>query len=110
MSLQAYYDDFRSAPWAHEDPSLCGCRGSGWALSDVDTWHECPIHYRKGQGHPEDDYPEDEVEPLAALDRVLADSDVLADTEPSPPPSRPVVGLRMGTPVYAPDEDDDIPF
>ena len=100
MSLQAYYDAFRAAPWAHEDTSLCGCRGSGWALSDVDTWHECPVHHVKGQAHPEDDYPEDE--PLSALDRVLA------DTEPPPPPSQPVVGYRMGTPVYA--ADDDIPF
>lgn len=42
------------------DPEQCLCRGSGWALSDVDTWHQCPIHY-KNQRHPEDyhdDLPE----------------------------------------------------
>lgn len=28
-----------------------GCR-SGWLLSDFDTWHHCPYHFR-GQPHPE---------------------------------------------------------
>ena len=36
------------------DPKQCGCHGTGWILSDFDTWHECPAHY-KGQRHPEDD-------------------------------------------------------
>jgi hypothetical protein len=106
MSLQAYYNAFRAAPWAHSDPDVCGCRGSGWALSDVDTWHECPIHHVEGQRHPEDDFdPEDyevEPEPRTALERVIED-DVLA-------PERLVVGRRFGTPVYAPVESDDIPF
>jgi len=50
--LQAYYDAFRQGYWADPDPEACLCRGRGWALSDVDTWHECPIHY-KGQLHPD---------------------------------------------------------
>ncbi len=50
--LQQYYDDFCSGYWADEDPNRCRCGGGGWALSEVDTWHECPIHY-KGQIHPE---------------------------------------------------------
>jgi hypothetical protein len=57
--LQAYYDGFRQGWWADPDPDRCLCHGSGWALSDVDTWHQCPIHY-KGQLDPED-YHEDET-------------------------------------------------
>lgn len=57
---QAYYEAFRTGYWAADDPSDCRCHGSGWALSEVDTWHECPVHY-KGQRHPEDyDYEADE--------------------------------------------------
>lgn len=55
MSLQGYYDNFRSGYWADSDPSKCACHGHGYALSEVDTWHECPIHHVKGQLHPEDD-------------------------------------------------------
>jgi len=54
MSLQQYYEAFRSGYWADEDPKKCECGGSGWALSDVDTWHACPIHYDGSQPHPED--------------------------------------------------------
>lgn len=33
---------------------LSHCDGcNGWKLSDFDTWHACPFHY-KGQLHPED--------------------------------------------------------
>lgn len=60
MSLQDYYDNFASQPsrWSHEDPRECGCHGSGWFLSDLDTIHKCPRH-NVGQPHPEDDidYP-----------------------------------------------------
>lgn len=52
MSLQDYYNEFKMGYWAEEDPQHCLCHGNGWALSDVDTWHECPIHY-KGQLNPE---------------------------------------------------------
>jgi hypothetical protein len=52
MSLQAYYDEFRRGYWAVSDPDECPCHGRGWALSDVDTWHTCPIHF-EGQLHPE---------------------------------------------------------
>lgn len=55
MSLQAYYDAFRQGHWATEKG--CLCRGSGWALSDLDTWHECPLHY-EGQPHPDADAEE----------------------------------------------------
>jgi len=40
-----------------EDPKTCACRGGGWILTDFDTWHECPLHHRKGMAHPEDCYP-----------------------------------------------------
>jgi hypothetical protein len=52
MSLQHYYDSVCRGDWANVNPSLCGCRGRGWFLSDLDTYHECPIHYI-GQAHPE---------------------------------------------------------
>lgn len=32
---------------------MCRCGGSGWALSEVDTFHECPFHY-EGQPNSED--------------------------------------------------------
>lgn len=56
--LQSYYDSFRTGYWAEEDETACPCRGNGWALSDVDTWHECPIHF-EGQLHPDayESYP-----------------------------------------------------
>jgi len=84
--LQAYYDAFRTGYWAHPDADRCPCHGSGWALSEVDTWHKCPIHYN-GQAHPEDyefEAPAGEVE----------------DTIPSPPPA----------PASEAPTDDDIPF
>jgi len=38
--------------WADESPEICGCRGRGWMLSDLDTWHKCCVH----QGpHPMED-------------------------------------------------------
>jgi hypothetical protein len=66
--LQSYYDNFRTGYWASLEESECPCHGGGWALSDVDTWHQCPIHYT-GQAHPEseewDDSPEAQAERLA---------------------------------------------
>jgi hypothetical protein len=50
-----YWSAFRAAIWRDEDPAKCGCRGTGYALSEVDTWHECPIHWREGQRHPLDE-------------------------------------------------------
>ena len=49
---QAYYEAFQTGYWANQDPNQCKCHGHGWALSEVDTWHQCPIHF-KGQEHPE---------------------------------------------------------
>jgi hypothetical protein len=53
--LQQYYDLFcRTNRWAHPDSEYaCGCRGRGWWLSEVDTWHKCPYH-EPNAPHPED--------------------------------------------------------
>lgn len=58
--------------FANEDAAQCGCRGHGWFLSQVDTWHECPVHYTD-QPHPEsedygDEAPERTPEGIAALE------------------------------------------
>jgi hypothetical protein len=49
--LQQYYDACQSGAFACEDEAECPCRG-GWFLSQVDTLHKCPLHY-KGQPNPE---------------------------------------------------------
>lgn len=51
--LQGYYDAFRTNYWVRQDPEECPCRGHGWALSEVDTWHQCPRHFTT-QPHPEE--------------------------------------------------------
>jgi len=58
--LQAIYDAAVSGFYTEQCPLTCGCRGSGWYLSGVDTWHACPVHHRKGQRHPEYDYDDDD--------------------------------------------------
>lgn len=51
---QSYYYNYAEAnQWAHPEAGQCGCRGRGWWLSEVDTWHQCPYH-GKGKPHPED--------------------------------------------------------
>jgi len=62
MSLQNYYDNFcvEVSMLAHHDPEVCLCKGGGWVLSDVDTWHECPCH--KEKPHPESEYDETPAE------------------------------------------------
>jgi hypothetical protein len=45
------------AGWSStEDPETCACHGGGWILSQLDSWHACPVHHVKGQRHPEDGY------------------------------------------------------
>lgn len=53
--LQAHYEMMRTGCWADPDKSHCPCGGCGYALSEVDTWHECPIHHVAGEHHPEDE-------------------------------------------------------
>jgi hypothetical protein len=50
---QQYYEAFSVGYWSDPDPAHCGCRGGGWALSEVDTWHRCPQH-GAGVPHPEE--------------------------------------------------------
>ena len=50
MSLQAEYEYLCTGSWAAEDSEECPCHGHGWLLSDLDTTHKCPIHF-KGQLH-----------------------------------------------------------
>lgn len=67
--LQAYYDNFATQPsrWCDRDESKCGCKGSGYFLSELDTWHECPAHFVEGQRHPEDDSEDPVADAVASL-------------------------------------------
>ena len=50
--IQHYMDEYVNRyAWADESIFKCGCRGSGWWLSELDTRHECPWH----PGHPHPD-------------------------------------------------------
>lgn len=86
--LQHYYDNFRAGSFARLHPARCGCGGTGYALSQVDTWHECPVHYIAGQRHPEDDGPDE-------CDTVTVDA-------------RTAAALAAVTPDEV--NEDDIPF
>ena len=92
MSLQAYYDAFCQGYWATDDPVHCPCRGNGWAASDVDTWHTCPIHYQ-GQAHPEDYTEEGAPPPWGTF------PEGFTPVESETPPPLPIPG-----------DPDDIPF
>lgn len=50
----ALYREMETGAWAEIVPEDCPCHGSGWATSDLDTSHRCPIHGR-GVPHPEDE-------------------------------------------------------
>lgn len=39
------------AIWVHEKAEHCGCRGSGWHFTELDSIHKCPHH---DGPHPED--------------------------------------------------------
>lgn len=40
--LQAMFDSAERGDWCEYDANECPCRGRGWMLSDLDTWHACP--------------------------------------------------------------------
>jgi len=46
-----YMESVNAGAWADENIFKCGCKGSGWFLSELDTRHECPWH----PGHPHPD-------------------------------------------------------
>lgn len=53
---QTYYREVAcGGAWADEDPNVCGCKGSGYWSSELDTWHECRFHHTKDSIHPEYD-------------------------------------------------------
>jgi len=54
---EMYYQSFNRADWAHPSARKCACRGSGYALSELDTIHACPFHHVAGQHHPEETCP-----------------------------------------------------
>ncbi|HEV8529961.1 MAG TPA: hypothetical protein VGT00_00930 [Methylomirabilota bacterium] len=88
--LQQYYDAFRTGYWAVSNAEECPCRGSGWALSEVDTFHKCPIHF-DGQRSPEEAEFDDGEDVAAA---------------PFPAPAVVVPAPVASLPV----SDDEIPF
>jgi len=79
------------AGWSStEDSETCACRGGGWILSQLDTFHKCPVHFA-GQRHPEDYDDEDApmgseppcAEPVIVLDH--DDYEALLELHPNIP-------------------------
>ena len=58
---QIYEASCDASTWASSDPAECACQGKGWMLSNVDTWHQCPVH-GKGVPHPYEEELRWEVE------------------------------------------------
>lgn len=54
MSTSQIYLELQLSRWNTLNPNTCPCRGSGWLLSDYDTWHRCVTHGHNVP-HPEDD-------------------------------------------------------
>lgn len=54
MGLRHQFNTFRNNLHLVSQPECekCPCQGGGWILSEFDTWHQCPDHY-KGHRHPE---------------------------------------------------------
>lgn len=52
-----YYNAFSTRLLSGEgiSPDECACGGCGWILSQVDTWHKCPDHWKPEFKHPDDD-------------------------------------------------------
>lgn len=44
-----------SGIWATINPFTCPCGGSGWLLSEYDTWHRCSVHGKDAVPSNEDD-------------------------------------------------------
>lgn len=88
--LEHYYNNFRAGSFERRDPDKCRCRGTGYALSEVDTWHKCPVHYTPGQRHPEDDHDEIDTTTVEVLD------------------ARTIAAMAAVTPAVI--NEDDIPF
>lgn len=85
--------------WADENPNICGCRGRGWMLSDLDTWHHCPIH-GKGVPHPLEEETRWAAEEYEA--RQQSHDDVVTGNT--------VNHIEQPVTIIKAYEDDDIPF
>ena len=53
FTAEQVYEAAQMGQWKALDPEECGCGGSGWFLSDLDTWHPCHIHNDCDCCHPE---------------------------------------------------------
>ena len=56
--LASIYEDSKAGGWVRDSPEECGCNGSGWFSSPVDTWHHCRNHQPECTEwccHPESD-------------------------------------------------------
>lgn len=83
--LEIYFNEYcKTAAWARRAAEECGCRGRGWWLSEVDTWHQCPVH-GAGKPHPEDDSGED-YEPPAGADLFAPERSIEEGWDYEPPP------------------------
>ena len=101
--LQHYFSEFcQSGAWVREKASECGCGGHGWFLSEVDTFHQCRVHYT-GQPHPEDPelYEDEMVCGVCGGTEELEDGRPCACALPLPAPTAPVSDVL---------DADDIPF
>jgi hypothetical protein len=95
--LEQYYEAVCTGYWADEDPAHCGCKGRGWMLSELDTWHQCPVH-GAGARHPEDAFDDDTVVTSNDFLREAASADL------------DEVHSFTVTPGTDEEEEDDIPF
>jgi hypothetical protein len=60
LSLYFHEVALNSTTWADVGHEACGCRGSGWWLSEVDTFHKCPFHAPDAP-HPLDEDCEEDM-------------------------------------------------
>jgi hypothetical protein len=87
---QIYFTEYANAgAWRRQDPEHCGCRGSGWFLSDLDTWHKCGEHAPDAE-HPEAaEFRAYEAEAAAEFERALLAGEIEHGPEAPPPPLAP---------------------
>lgn len=98
--LQTYYRNFCTGYWADPDADKCRCKGHGYALSEVDTWHACPYHHKAGQKHPEDERTQEEY-----------DADLEAARQEGERRAAELAAQAALAPTLTPNgPDDDIPF
>ena len=70
-AMQAEFQGWERGGWEHPAPSKCPCKGTGWALSNLDTWHKCQVH-GFGTQHPENDTPWDSSAWRGAMRRLFS--------------------------------------